>query len=262
MIKLPEQIRATIGERAYTKDQIGRSDSQVICFDDMVLKIELQKVESDNEHVMMKWLEDRLPVPRILCLEQMDHANYLLMSRVEGQMLCSNEYLENPMELVRLLSQGLKMLWNVDITDCPYNNCVDNKLRFAEMRVANNLCTMEDAQPDTYGEDGFTSPLELLTWLKENKPVETPAFSHGDYCLPNIFAKNHGISGFIDLGRSGVADKYQDIALCYRSLKYNLGGQCGSSAHTGFHPDMLFEQLGIEPDWQLIRYYTLLDELF
>ncbi len=43
----------------------------------------------------------------------------------------------------------------------------------------------------------------------------------GAYCLPNIFMKDNKVSGYIDLGRGGLADKYQDIALCYRSLLHN-----------------------------------------
>lgn len=85
--------------------------------------------------------------------------------------------------------------------------------------------------------------------------------SHGDYCLPNIFVKNHRVSGFIDLGRCGKADKYQDIALCYRSLKHNFGGKFGT-VPIKYDCKEFFEILDIRPDWDKIRYYILLDELF
>ena len=29
-----------------------------------------------------------------------------------------------------------------------------------------------------------------------------------------------------------------------------------------FQPEMLFEKLGVEPDWGKLNYYILLDELF
>ena len=68
--------------------------------------------------------------------------------------------------------------------------------------------------------------------------------------------------GFIDLGRGGIGDKWNDIALCYRSLKHNFDGTYGGKVYEDFHPDMLFEKLGLEPDWDKIKYYLLLDELF
>lgn len=64
------------------------------------------------------------------------------------------------------------------------------------------------------------------------------------------------------MGRSGIADKYQDIALCYRSLKNNLAGRYGGRAYKDFDAGMLFRALDIAPDWDKIRYYILLDELF
>ena len=102
---------------------------------------------------------------------------------------------------------------------------------------------------------------DLLEWLKNHKPAEDPVLSHGDFCLPNIFLDGDEVSGFIDLGRSGIADPYQDIALCYRSLCHNFDGTYGR-AYPGFDPMMLFRELGIDPDWEKIRYYRLLDELF
>lgn len=68
--------------------------------------------------------------------------------------------------------------------------------------------------------------------------------------------------GLIDLGRTGVADKWCDIALCYRSLSHNFSGRYNRSIHADFDEMLLFKELEIEPDWEKLRYYILLDELF
>jgi kanamycin kinase/aminoglycoside 3'-phosphotransferase-3 len=60
----------------------------------------------------------------------------------------------------------------------------------------------------------------------------------------------------------GIADKYQDIALCCRSLKKNLAGAYGGSVRGEIDDKLLFDNLGIAPDYEKIRYYILLDELF
>lgn len=259
---LPSSIHKIIGDRAYTVDTVGMSGSQVICFEDMVLKMQPRDEEAEHELQMMSWLADRLPVPKIICAETKDDTSYLLMSRLGGSMACSSEFLENPKLLVRLLAEGLQMLWKADAASCPLQHSIDEKLMLAEKRVLQNLCNIEDAEPDTYGDGGFASPRDLLGWLKQNKPSEELVFSHGDFCLPNVFLKRHTIGGFIDLGRSGVGGRYQDIALCYRSLKHNYDGRYGGKKYPGFHPDLLFDELSIVPDWGLIEYYILLDELF
>lgn len=55
-----------------------------------------------------------------------------------------------------------------------------------------------------------------------------------------------------------MADRYQDIALCCRSLRHNLE----ETAHQTFDEDLFFRELGVERDAEKIRYYLLLDELF
>lgn len=62
-MNIPSKIKAIIKDMPYSIDEIGMSKSKVICFDDMVLKIDKQSEESDNEHMMMIWLADKLPVP-------------------------------------------------------------------------------------------------------------------------------------------------------------------------------------------------------
>lgn len=250
---MPASIKKIIGDRVYTIDTVGMSDSQVILFDDMVLKIEKEREEVEKEYKMMEWLKDKLPVPKVLCREKEDSMSYLLMTKIGGEMCCADAIVENPQQLVRLLAEGLHMLWRVDRTQCPCSNDIEDVLKRAEIRVQQHLCDMEDAEPETYGEGGFANPTELLQWLKEHKPTQELVFSHGDYSLPNIFIKDGQVNGFIDLGKSGIADQYQDIALCYRSLKHH---------YEEIDATTLFEELNIEPDWDKIKYYILLDELF
>lgn len=261
---VPKSIQALIQDRAYRIDDVGLSDSSVICFEDMVLKIEKEGKEAECEYKTMKWLAGKLPVPKILCFEKQKGVHYLLMSRIDGAMACAEEHMEDPKELVRMLAEGLKLLWNVDTTGCPGWNGLEQKLQLAEQRVQAGLCDMENVQEGTYGEGGFENPAALLAWLKKNRPKEEPVFSHGDYCLPNVFLKGGKVSGFLDLGRSGIADKYQDIALCYRSLRDNYSGKYGNDRYAGldFKPESLFDALGMEPDWEKVKYYILLDELF
>ena len=48
---------------------------------------------------------------------------------------------------------------------------------------------------------------------------------HGDLCLPNIFADNRGITGFIDLGSCHVGSADEDVHTCIWSLEANLTGE-------------------------------------
>ncbi len=262
MMDLPAGIKELIGDEEYHIDEIGLSDSQVIIFQDKILKIQEIGEESDNEYNMMQWLQGRIKVPKILRFEEQDGKNYLLMTKVPGEMLCEDRYLQNSEELAGILADGLLQLWKVDVSKCPYCNNLDNKLKMVKYNVDNNLVDLDNVEADTFGENGFQNPENLLEGLIQNRPEEELVLSHGDYCLPNVFVNDGEISGFIDLGRAGVADKWQDIALGYRSLQHNLSGRFGGKVYDDVDAEILFEKLGVEPDWDKIRYYILLDELF
>lgn len=262
-LKLCEsKIKTFIDKKPFTVDNVGMSGNQVLIFDDMVLKIEDGSVSATEQVQIIQWLDGKLPVPKVLAYEELDGKSYLLMSRISGKMSCDTYYLEHPQVLLEALADGLKMLWDVDIKDCPRRRDLDAELQEARMRVENDLVDLDNVEPTTFGEGGFESPKHLLEWLENNKPTYEPTFSHGDYCLPNIFLDKGKITGFIDLGDAGVGDKWRDIALCYRSLKHNFDGTYGGKVYKDFNPDMLFEKLGIEPDWDKLKYYILLDELF
>lgn len=262
MIQISGSIQKIIEDEEYNVDNIGMSDSSVYLFADKVLKIQTADEEAENEYLMMKWLRGKLVIPEVLAYEKNNGRSYLLMSRIRGVMACDDFYMDNPELLIELLAKAIHMLWEVDITDCPSVINLDKKLEMAKYNVEHDLVDMENVQPDTFGGEGFHDPQELLDWLIENRPKEDLVLSHGDFCLPNIFFSEGKVSGFIDLGKICVADRYQDIALCYRSLTNNFDGSYGGRVREKLNTDSFFNELGIEPDWKKIRYYILLDELF
>lgn len=262
MIEIPDKIKSILASSDYSSDTVGMSEASILLFDDKVLKIDRVCDESENERDVMLWLKDKLPVPDVLCHEIYKGRSYLLMSKLPGVMACDESYLTRPQVLTEILATGLKMLWETDISKCSYDFSLDKKLEMARYNIEHGLVDIDNVEPETFGENGFQSPEHLLDWLIKNKPEEEIVFSHGDFCLPNIFIDDGKISGFLDLGKTGCADRYQDIALCYRSLKHNYEGKFGGETYEGFDPDSLFIQLGIEPDWDKINYYILMDELF
>ena len=261
---IPGEISNIVGSAKYSLNDVGMSGSEVRIYDEYVLKIQPWSSETDNEHLLIKWVGGRIPLPEILAYKVENGIAYTLMSKVKGQMLCSAEYLDQPDLLINLAAKGLKLLWNVDVAECPYQaSRLCERLKNAEYNVVHGLVDVENTEPGTFGPDGFRDPEDLLEWLKNNKPEEDLVLTHGDYCLPNIFASGSEIRGLIDLGKMGPADRWQDIAIAIRSLKSNFCGEYSSPEHFfEFEPHMLLDALGMEMDIQKYRYYVLLDELF
>jgi aminoglycoside phosphotransferase len=248
---LPKALREMIKDKPYVKDDMGLSSSQVYMFDDMVLKIDQTNTEFTKEIEVLKFLNGKLPVPKVLFNLTENHHTYLLMERIHGHMLSDEIYTDYPELLVECLADGLNKLWEVPIHDCPFDESIAHKLEIAANHVKTHQVDMDDWDKSF---NDFQSPEALLEYLIQHQPLEDQVFSHGDYCLPNMLYDGIHLKGMIDLGRAGISSKWQDISLAVRSLQYNLG--------TDHFTSLFFEKLGIEPNHELIRYYMLVDELF
>lgn len=259
---IPDSIKAHIKNEAWTADHIGLSGDSVLLFSDKVLKIRENTEDALREVRAMQWLRGRLSVPEVIAHACTEEKSYLLMSRLNGEMACSGRFLEQFPLLVERLAGALKELWRIPVADCPLNCSLDWKLQEAEFRVEQDLVDPSQVEPETFGPGGFETPRALLQWLKDHRPAEDLVLSHGDFCLPNLFLEDDGTVSFIDLGSCGAADRWQDLALCFRSLTWNSRGEFGGKIYQGNDPSLLFQKLGIRPDWKKMRYYTLLDELF
>ena len=251
-----------IAQKDFQINHIGKSGAGVYMFDNMVLKIQPISTDSENEMKMMQWLQGKITIPDIIEQINDNGYSYLLMSKCEGQMSCAEEFMTNPNRLVEQLAGAMYQLWSIPVENCPCRWPLKKRLQQAAEHVSNGNVNIDDAQPDTFSNNGFKDPEHLLQWLMDNQPEETAVVTHGDFCLPNIFLNDAGLTGLIDLGKAGAADRWQDIALCLRSLSNNYSGVYGGKKYSGFKDHMLFDALQIKPEPDLIRYYILLDELF
>ena len=255
-IVFPEKIAERIGNASYYAEDIGRSDSSVLIFSDFVLKIEKTSELSDNEHEMLLWMEGKLPAPRVMAFDRKNGINYLLMTKQDGKMACDCDLSEE--EVSRLLAKGLKMLWRTDISSCPNCRTIQTQLDEAKKKIKEGV--LESTVPQ---HKEFSDFETLWNYLSQHAPQDDFVFSHGDYCLPNIFLSNGGVCGFIDLGRAGISDRYEDIYMCLWSMRYNfvtLGNM--KESHFADCETIFFEELGIEKDLEKLRFFELLDEFW
>jgi kanamycin kinase len=144
-----------------------------------------------------------------------------------------------------------RALHRLPVADCPF----DRRLAVAipEALAADvNLADM-DAERVGWSRD------ELVTALLAARPAdEDPVVCHGDLCLPNVLLDpaTAQVTGMIDTGRLGIADRWSDLAIATRSMtNTGLNPQYGAWA-----ADRFLARYGIVPDQPKIDFYRLLDE--
>ena len=119
------------------------------------------------------------------------------------------------------------------------------------MRIVSGLVDESDFDEERRG----MTAREVLNEIKVAAHFEEDlVVTHGDYCMPNVlFGEDLDLSGFIDVGRSGVADWHSDLALATRSIVQNLGRPFVEPFHRRY---------GKRPDINRINFYLMLDDLF
>lgn len=262
-LRLSKQLTQITRNYRFVKDRKGMSPARVYKLighsENLFLKISDHRYHGttydvQREKEIMLWLNGKLPVPEVLHFEQHENENYLLMSEVGDEAgFAYYKKQRDPRQMIKIYSEGIKLFQSISILDCPFASSIDHRLNELDYLLQHNLA---DIDPENWEDDTpFRDPNELFTFLKTHKPGEEFVLSHGDFGDSNLFIANDQLSGFIDLGRSGKADKWYDIAFCVRSIQHDIG-------NNKQYIDLFFDLLGLEPDWEKIRYYILLDEMF
>jgi aminoglycoside phosphotransferase len=146
----------------------------------------------------------------------------------------------------------LRAVHSLPAADCPFDRSLGLTIPAAEAAVGAGHVDLDDLDP---GRQGWTAE-RLLARLHTTRPAtEELVVCHGDPTLANVFCDDHGhLTGVIDVGRLGVADRYLDLAIASRSLTSRWHQAYGSR---------LLRRYGLDRvDLGKIQFYRLLDEFF
>ena len=254
---LPAEIAAAVAGWQREPVHVGMSGAYVfrLCHDGQERYLKSEQLGPDyelrRERDRLAWLADRLPVPRVLAYAETGDHGYLLTTAVHGRGGHEAFAPDDGVRLARVMAAGLRQIHAVPVAGCPFDASLPLRIEEARSRLERGVVDAADFEERYQG----WSAADLFTELLRRRPAHTDrVFTHGDYCLPNILINEGRVSGFIDWGRAGVADRYQDLALAARSLAHN--------GHADATPT-LFNAYGInEPDAARIEFYILLDEFF
>jgi kanamycin kinase len=146
----------------------------------------------------------------------------------------------------------LRALHAIPVAACPFDRSLEATVPAAVRAAELGQVDLDDLDDERHGWSADRLVQELHC---TRPPAEDPVVGHGDPCLPNVLFDDDGRpTGVVDVGRVGIADRYNDLAIATRSLTDNWHIEYGSR---------LLRRYGIErPDLPRIAFYRLLDEFF
>ncbi|WP_047466020.1 APH(3'') family aminoglycoside O-phosphotransferase [Streptomyces sp. M10] len=159
------------------------------------------------------------------------------------------------------IADAVRRLHEVPVSACPFGRRLDAMVAVAREVVARDAVNPEflsDEQRGTPGPELLDRLTGQLGPRREQEAADL-VVCHGDLCLPNIVLdpKTLDVSGFIDLGRLGVADRHADLALLLANAR-----ETWPDEERARGADAAFaERYGLAPDPDRLRFYLRLDPL-
>jgi aminoglycoside phosphotransferase len=198
-----------------------------------------------------RWLTARgAPVPEVVDHGDDGQVEWLVTRALPGLDATTPQHLDDPERTVPLLAEALRAFHELDPVGCPFDYRVPVALDHAEGRVRRGEVDPSGFHP----EHGHLTPDTALDRLRELAPGEGRdlVVTHGDYCLPNVLIDGGRVTGLVDLGEVGLAERWRDLAVATWSLTWNLGPG---------HEDRFLDAYGTEWDVPRRDFYRLLFDL-
>lgn len=259
-VPVPPCMSDKLAGYEWARDHVGESGGEVYHLygkpsaPDLFLKTGKDLTADDiaGEMVKLRWLAGYLPVPAVKYFVSTPEEAWLLMTALPGE--TAYQVLEAKpqfrLAVVDALAKFLRQLHAIPVNECPFNADYTYRLANARARIDAGLVEEDDFDEER---EGWTAEQvwEAMNRLLPLSP--DPVVTHGDFSLDNLLMLEGQIVGCIDVGRVGVADRYQDLAILWNCL-----GEFDASLQ-----ERLLAQYGIAPaDQRKLQFHLLLDELF
>lgn len=244
-------------EGPWSRDLVGGSGASVYRLEsdsgrDLYLKQGRGPFAADvtDEMARLAWLAGKIPVPGIVHYRADADAAMLLTSALPGRTAYQLLWDGAGLEIVDALVDFMQRLHALPTKACPFDVGHAHRLHLARARIDAGLVDEDDFDDVRAGWSAEQVWAELTGMLP--LPMER-VVTHGDFSLDNLLIEDGQVIGCIDVGRVGVADPYQDLAILWNCL-----GEFGPP-----HQKRMFDRYGIDtPDEDRLRFHLMLDELF
>lgn len=259
-VRVPSALRTQLDGYKWARNNVGESGAAIYRLygknhaAELYLKHGKETVADaiTDEMARLNWLATCMPLPSIVHFTRTSDEAWLLTTAMRGktayQMLeaCPDARTD----VVDALAAFLRRLHAIPVYNCPFNSDHLFRLILAQERISAGLVDVDDFDEERQGctvEQVWKKMHTLLPFSPD------PVVTHGDFSLDNLLMDEGEVIGCIDVGRVGIADRYQDLAILWNCL-----GEFGPSLQ-----ERLFQQYGIaNPDWRKLQFHLMLDEFF
>lgn len=208
--------------------------------------------ELRDERDRVKWLAGTgLPGATVVDWDESADGACLMTTAVPG---VAGTSLPASVQRDAMVSLGRTLRELHSLTDCPFERPLASVVGLAEDVVRRGAVNPEFLTDEWR----LLEPAELLARVVAERPyvesVLEPVVCHGDACFPNVFfdPSTLAVTGLIDVGRLGVADRYSDVALTVIQLHDVWSAD----------PAPFLAAYGLpEPDRRRLEFFRLLDPL-
>jgi aminoglycoside 3'-phosphotransferase-1 len=226
---LPASLSAGLIGYEWGRDTVGASGGAVYRLHskahtpELFLKHGKDAIADDiaDEMVRLRWLGRYVPVPAVV------------------------QFTRNDEE-----AGFLRRIHAIPTSECPFTSGHAYRLARARARIDAHLVDEDDFDDEREGwtVEQVWDAMQALLPLTPDSVV-----THGDFSLDNLLLLDGEVLGCIDVGRVGIADRYQDLAIAWNCL-----AEFGVSLQERF-----LERYGVlKPDRDKLHFHLMLDELF
>jgi aminoglycoside 3'-phosphotransferase-1 len=256
---LPPALAQRVTGRSWARDAVGEAGCAVWRLHRAhATDLYLKQGEGDHaadvidEAVRLRWFARRLPVPAVRHLTVDGGSAWLLTDAIAGETAWQalDTRPERRGTVVDALADFLKRLHALPVEHCRFEAGHALRLAHARERLDAGVIDEEDFGEDHAGWSAARLWREMTALL----PIRAErVVTHGDFSLDNIVLRGSAVAGCIDVGRAGIADPYQDIAILW---------ECLGAFDAGLR-DRFLARYGITAvDERRLRFHRMLDECF